>query len=151
MIDIATISGAISSLQAAGDIAKSMIGLRDAAAIQGKVIELQSVILAAQTSALSAQAEQSALLERIRRLEKEVADVKAWDTEKQRYELKEIVSGNFAYALKEGASPSEPAHKICAKCYQHGKKSILQKLIKGLLEYLHCHDCGAEIFIRRKD
>lgn len=131
MVDVATISGAVSSLQTAAQIAKSLIGLRDTAMIQGKVIELQSAILAAQSSALTAQSEQSTLIERIRELEKKIADLEAWETEKERYALREISPGAIAYLVKASAQGSEPVHAICTNCYQHGRKSILQWFVGG--------------------
>jgi hypothetical protein len=44
MVDLASIAAAATSLKTAGEIVKAMIGLRDAALIQNKVIELQGVI-----------------------------------------------------------------------------------------------------------
>jgi U3 small nucleolar ribonucleoprotein component len=49
--------------------------------IQGKVFELQQVILAAQQDALTANEAQATLLKRIRELEKEVASLKTWQAE----------------------------------------------------------------------
>lgn len=127
MIEIATISAAISSLQSAAEIAKGMIGLRDTAMIQGKVIELQSAILAAQSSALAAQSDQFGLIEKIRALEEDIARVKAWEREKEKYELKELQPRSFAYAVKADAKGTQPAHYICANCYEQGEKRILQQ------------------------
>ena len=118
-------AGSIAAM-APGDIAKTMIGLRDAATLQAKTIELQAMILNAQGSAFSAQQERSVLVERIRELEAEVARMKAWGTEKQRYELKRWGDAAFAYVLKEAEAGGEPMHAICPGCYQRGVKSILQ-------------------------
>jgi hypothetical protein len=76
---------------------------RDAGLLQAKVIELQGVILSAQGSALASQSAQFALLEQVRALEAEMAKMKAWDSEKSRYELRKFANGAFAYLLK----PSE--------------------------------------------
>jgi hypothetical protein len=93
VVDMTAIAGLVSSLKAATDISKAMIGLRDTALIQGKVIELQGIILSARQSALSAQSDQFTLLERVRDLEKKLADLGAWGAEKTRYELKEVCAG----------------------------------------------------------
>ena len=45
---------------------------------------------------------------------------------KQRYELKELGNGTFAYALKSGMPDSEPEHSIRAGCCTKAQKSILQ-------------------------
>lgn len=140
MIDAGSVSAIASSLKAAGDIAKTMIGLRDSGMLQSKTIELQSMILDAQSSAFSAQQERASLIERIGALEAEVARLKAWDTEKQRYELQKWGNGAFARVLKEGEANGEPIHALCAKCYDSGIKSILQA--NGHIKiYDHAWDC----------
>lgn len=148
-MDMSALGAALASLNAAKDIAQAMIGLRDAAAFQGKMIEFQSKILDAQNSAFAANDERSALIERVRKLEKQVADLEAWKAEKQRYELKSVYAGGaFAYVLKPEAQGSEPPHWICAACYENGHKSILQRSanpLNGRWPYL-CSTCKAVIY-----
>jgi predicted P-loop ATPase len=149
MPDITAIAHALSSLKAAKDIAEAMIGLRDTAAFQGKLLEFQSKLIDANNAAFAAQDERSAMLERIGELEKEVARLKAWETEKQRYELKELRSGAFARSLKEEEASREPPHNVCANCYERGQKFILQQEIRfpGRASVAVCHGCGAEIYL----
>jgi len=149
MPDITAISGMITSLKAAGDIAKALVGLRDFTLIQDKIIELQGVIITAQSSAILAQQDQFTLLERERELEKEVADLKTWDAEKEKYELAEISSGVFAYTLKQQTSSSEPKHYLCSNCYHQGHKSILQAETRTppMAHVLECSECGATIYL----
>ncbi len=147
MVDITMIAEAVTSLKTASDIAKTLIGLRDTQAIQSKVAELNGIILSAQSSALAAQSNQFALLDRIRCLEKEIADLEAWDREKERYQLKDAGNGSLAYILKENAGGAEPSHQICAACYQHARKSILQPRTKASEKLLFCPDCKTEIKI----
>ncbi len=116
MPDMSAIATALSSFKAAKDIAESMIGLRDAAAFQSKLIEFQSKIIDANNASFAAQDERASLLERIRDLEKQVADFKAWEAEKQKYELKEVWPGATTYVLKEDAKGAEPIHWLCANC-----------------------------------
>ena len=82
-----TLQSAVLSLKTASDIAKGFLHLTSLADVQGKVIELQDVILAAQTSALAAQSEQFTMVERVRDLEKEITRIKAWEEEKKRYQM----------------------------------------------------------------
>ena len=112
-MDMGSIAAAIGSLKTASDLAKAFIGVRDSTVIQGKVIELQSAILAAQSSALAAQSEQFTLLNKVLQLEEEVAKARAWDAEKQKYELKRIYPGIVAYALKPETGGAEPRHWLC--------------------------------------
>lgn len=147
MIDAGSVGAIASSLKAAGDIAKTMIGLRDSAMLQSKTIELQSMILDAQSSAFSAQQERAALIERIGALEAEVARLKAWDAEKQRYVLKDLTHGAFARVLKESERGSEPVHAICPTCYDNGKKSVLQhnREPQIMKQAWKCHQCKTEV------
>jgi hypothetical protein len=147
---MSAISGAIASLNAAGHIAKGLLGIRDAAKIQAKVIELQAEILSAQQSAFAANSAQTALLTHIRQLETEVAEAKAWDTEKQRYQLSDVGLGSLAYTLRPEAQGAEPAHAICPGCYQKGKKSILQHDSELHFGLLRCHECGAKLRVESK-
>ena len=148
MVDLTPIQGAISSLQAASDLAKTSIGLRDIATLHAKTIALRKVILDAQSRALHAQFEQSSLLQRIRQLEEKVAEVEAWNAEKQRYQLTEINPGQFAYTLKEQTGSTEPKHMLCANCYNHNQKSILQTEIRyaGRHTVFFCQNCGSDMF-----
>lgn len=120
-----TIASAVTGLQAASELATGLLKLRDTAAIQTKVAELNSVIIAAQRSALAANVEQLALLEEIRSLKEKVVQMEAWAAEKQRYELTDYGCGTFARSLKPAMANGEPFHRICAQCYEQGRKGML--------------------------
>jgi hypothetical protein len=126
MPDLSAFAAALSALNAAKDIAQAMIGLRDTATFQAKLLEFQAKLLDANNAAFTAQDERAALLERIGDLEKEVADLEAWEATKQRYELKKTRSGGIAWFLKTEAEGTEIPHQICTKCYEERKRGILQ-------------------------
>jgi hypothetical protein len=148
MVDMSAIAGALSSLKAANDIAQAMIGLRDAASFQSKLIEFQAKIIEANNSAFAAHDERAALLQKISDLEKQVAKLEAWEAEKQRYQLQELPPGVFVRMLKPTMAGSEPIHRLCAKCYEDGTKSLLQSAgtVHGQ-ETLNCHRCGARMVV----
>jgi hypothetical protein len=123
---VAEISAALTSLRATLDIAKAMIGLRDAEAFRAKSIELQETIMRALDSGIEAREAYAKQLDSVRALETEVARLKAWDAEKQNYELKGIGSGSVAYMLKPETRGSEPPHWLCPTCFAQGKKAFLQ-------------------------
>ena len=147
MVDLIAIKGAVDGLKAARDIAKTAIGLRDAALLQSKVIELNDTIITAQSSALDAQADQLTLAKRIEDLERQIAEMEKWNGEKQRYDLNEIIPGVYAFALKEAERCSTPAHYMCANCFNEGHLAILQKETRMpyRTEFLNCHRCGLEV------
>ncbi len=147
MVDLLAIKGAVDGLKAARDIAKTAIGLHDAALLQDKVIELNDTIISAQSSALDAQADQFALVERVSELEKEIARFETWETEKQRYRLTQCAPGAFAYTVKRSEARGEPSHALCTACYERGVKSILQtngELMISRHAWV-CPSCGAEM------
>ena len=146
MPDITAISSALSALSAAKDIAQGMIGLRDNAVFQSKLIEFQSKIIDAQNNAIAANEEHARLIERIHKLEAQVADLEAWDAERQKCELVEFRQGNFAFRLKQ-ASEQEPSPLLCPTCFENRKKSVLQRetRIPGRRDHYVCHECGADI------
>jgi hypothetical protein len=149
MIDISHAMELAGFLKTAGEMTKAMIGVRDGAMLQSKVIELNGIILSAQSSALSSNQDQFALLNRVRDLEKEIADLEAWETEKQRYELKNIGQGCIAYAPKAGMQPPELEHYLCANCFTQSKKRFLQIEHRsvGRVQAYVCNDCGAELYV----
>jgi hypothetical protein len=117
--------------------------------IQTKVFELTREIMAAQACALEAQTAQSELLNRVRDLEAEITKLEAWNTEKQRYQLTEFGPGMTAYTLKPGMENGEPAHQLCANCYNAGQKSVMQTETRdpGRCEVLVCHRCDSDLYI----
>jgi hypothetical protein len=128
MPDMTAIAQALGALKAMKDIAEATIGLRDTAAFRERQIEFQGKIIDAQNALAALQEERTTLIETIRQHEEEIARMKAWDAEKQRYELKAIAAGgSLVYSLKEEAKGTEPPHWICAACYQNDQKFILQR------------------------
>jgi hypothetical protein len=141
MVGEVVVSG-LGAIKTAFDIAKGLKDISDVSVRNAAVIELQERILAAQQA-------QSALTERIRQLEEEVAGHKAWDAEKNRYKLTDYGGGTFAYELKESEANGEPAHKLCAKCYQGGQKSILQfeHVSSNQQKVYLCQSCNKQLFL----
>lgn len=148
MPDLSAIAGVFSSLQAVGDITKAMIGLRDAQAFQAKALELQGVVMDAQSAAFSANQERATLIEEVGKLKQQIVQMEAWEREKQRYQLQQLPPGVFVYALKPEMADGEPFHSICQACYQRGQKSILQADEESLgIHHLTCTTCGTKLTV----
>jgi hypothetical protein len=122
MVDITAIAAAAGSLKTAYDLSKAALELRDAAAIQGKVLEMQAQISAALASAIAAQTDQMAMLKQVEVLDAEIARLKAWENEKPKYELIGLETGAVVYMLKSDARGAEPPHWLCPQCFMNGKK-----------------------------
>ena len=144
MVDISVIAGAITSLRGASDIAKAMLDIRDHAAMQSKVIELQRMIVDALSSAAGAQSEQLNLVEQIRGLQAELAKMEAWAAERARYQLEMLPPGVALYGLRRGQENGEPDHKLCSKCFNEGRKTILHSRQSSGQTIWHCPHCGSD-------
>ncbi|GKS56547.1 hypothetical protein YTPLAS18_00740 [Nitrospira sp.] len=144
MVDIPSITSAISGLKAAADIAKAMRELKDSREVQTRVIDLQSTILDAQTNALAAQSDAFMMMQKIRELENDLARAKAWEESKHRYKLIVPWEGCQVYALKESSKGSDPSHWICPHCYENGRRSMLhdaEKHDKHRRHVIMCPNC----------
>ena len=152
MVGIIEISGALNSINLTKNILETMIGLRDAAAFQQKRMELMGKVVEVQMSMSAALNEQTALTETISELKKRIADLEAWEAEKQNYELKALDRVSFVYASKQSMEGGEPPHWLCANCYTQGKKAILQiasEQVGGLGDRgWQCPRCQAKIVTR---
>jgi hypothetical protein len=152
-VDVAAISIGYQSLKAAFEIGKALLNLGLSVQVQDRIRDMNEKILAAQESAIASRDYQSTLLKQIGDLEKHIADLEAWDAKAQAYQLTDLgksgITGKFAYASKEGTHTSEPAHLLCASCYQQRHKSILQsqKLYPGACDILICHRCTSVIYL----
>jgi hypothetical protein len=151
IMDLAAVGAAVSSLRAAGDIAKGLISLHTMAEVQAKAIELNEKIIDAQHRIFETNAAQSELIERVRELEGQIARMKDWDAQRQRYKLAAPFAGCMVYAVQKAMSEGEPAHYLCAACFKKGKPSVLQSIEGsrgkgGARSSFYCRDCGSEAF-----
>ena len=107
--------------------------------------------MSAQASALAAQEDQFALLNQVRELEGQIAEMEDWEAERQRYELKAVHSGAFAYVVKPEVQGTEPPHWLCAACFHNRKKSILQKAGRAPNDahsrVWKCPNCKSEVMV----
>ena len=66
-MDLTLIQGTLTGLKTAFDIAKAMSDLKTMSEVQSKIIEMQHVIVEAQSSAMAANAEQFAAIQQASR------------------------------------------------------------------------------------
>ncbi len=154
MVDMAAIASAASALKSAFDISKVALGLRDAALIRAKVSEMQGEISSALANAITAQTDQMAMLEEVGNLKQQIAKMKAWNTEKKRYKMRQLAvnAPTYAYAIKPDCQGDDPFYCICTKCYENGEKSVLQftRSLYGTSQItLKCPVCTTEFHAER--
>lgn len=142
MPDLSAIAALLSSFKAASEITKGMIELKTQTEIQSKVIELQSVIMGAQASALDAQLDLTAAIDEIAKLSQRIADMEGWETTKAKCVLREVGQKIFVYELN-GGGDLMPAYWLCPNCFEDKRKSIIQLEYEdnGLSKYF-CPRCA---------
>jgi DNA-directed RNA polymerase subunit M/transcription elongation factor TFIIS len=141
-----TIGGALASINAARDIAMTMIGLRDTELLQTKTIELNGLILQALGEAIEARQSEATQINRIGALEAEITRLKAWGAERDNYEMKQIDRGAVVYMLKPDKRSTEPPHWLCPTCYGKGEKGFFQsqgRTKDNQNQSFKCGTCGA--------
>lgn len=128
-MDISYISATVVALNAAKDIAKAAVGIRDFNALAATVSQLNEQILKAQDSLFSHQSQLIALQkelgetkERLRLAEKVLED-------RGRYELVELSIGVFVYRNKvdDGEALAGALHLLCQPCFDAGRKAVLMR------------------------
>jgi len=147
-MDMGSITAAVGSLKAAGEIAKGLINLKTTTDVQAKAIELNQKIIDAQHQIFAANAAQSNLVEQIRELESQMTRMIDWAAQKQRYKLAAPFIGCMVYALQKSMSEGETPHYLCTSCFQKGQPSILQgkegRQGLGIRAVYYCPVCKSE-------
>ena len=139
----ALVYAGLSSLKIAFDLAKGLKDIDDATRRNAAVIELQEKILSAQSA-------QSELVEAVSGLKRRVADLEAWETENERYELVELNPGIVCCEPQSGMGAREAPHRLCANCFAAGKKRFLQAEQNGPSFFrFKCRGCGEELIFSR--
>lgn len=139
-----------SPLSAASEGVQKLIEVRDLVKFGDALGKLQAQILSAQQGALAAFAREAALLEEIGALKERVADLEAWESEKERYELVALAPNVVAYSVKASARGAEPPHYICANCYNARRKSFLNQILHSQYQdKYNCKACGEILTVDR--
>lgn len=133
------ITVALSGLKAAFDLTKGLVGVRDQAVFQARLIELQQAILDAQASTTAARAEQDRLQEESRVLRRKIGELEAWGVDAARYSLRAVGQGVTVYSLNDGEEG--PAHFLCPSCFSSKRKSIIQKTQETRNGEFYIHKC----------
>lgn len=141
---ISATTSALAAFNHASNIIKAIFDLKIDTSIIDKLNILSREIQTLYGSNLSLQEKAAFLVTENENLKKEIARFEAWENETKRYKLKQIQPpGVFAYALKEFEANGEPAHWICADCYNARKKFILSSNRDSLRDRIYrCTNCG---------
>src|ERR1700723_2421079 len=115
---IAEIAEGLAGIKTALDILKGLKRTGTASPILSEIADLQSALIDVQNGIMAANQTHTADIDRIRELGEEVARLKAWDGEKDRYELRNIWHGAIVYSLKPDKRAGETAPLALRKLLQ---------------------------------
>lgn len=118
---------AISAIGAAFKLARELVSSHADEKLKRDLGELAGLLFEAQTNSMAVKIENTALLDDKRDLEAELVRLKDWAAERERYALVRLwdYSPAVAYGLLESKSNGQPAHFLCANCFDQTKKSFL--------------------------
>ena len=139
---VTALNGLAASVKALSSLKSE--GLQELRAeLLGQVVDAHQAVLELQSTAMTLQTEAAACEKRVAELEEENRRFRDWESERDRYELKELRQGAFAYVAKEtGAQGDKPLPHLCAHCFQNAYRSILQLTeYEGRTPVLTCPRC----------
>jgi hypothetical protein len=109
-------------------LATSLMSTADTAKRNAQLIEFQTALIGLQSLVASVQQDNATLIRQKRETEEELERLKDWDAQKKRYKLAAPFAWCMVYALQKAMCDGEPAHYLCAACFQKGQASILQSM-----------------------
>ena len=153
-MDASQIGIVATSLSAAKDIGKALLGIRDFNVVAERVAALNEQLLKAQEALLAHNAAMFQLQSENFEAREELRKLKEAASERGRYALVEVTHGNLAYRLNvvpsQGAA-GEPVsaqtdHYLCQPCFDNGRKVTLRYFNSATFgESWTCSVCKAEI------
>lgn len=152
MVDLGLVTALVGNLKTAIDIGKTVKEINDISQVRDKVIEMQELILSAQSSAMTAQTQLFEVLHENSELRKAVAAVDEWKSTAARYKLVDYGAGTFAYELRPEAANGEPSHRLCPVCFEQRRRSLLQfqGRTASAQDFYKCSPCGQDYFFGAK-
>ncbi len=143
----AEIVAAVQSTKTLAELLKATHGLSNYVELLTAVNTVQEKLSQALISNLESAEKQAALSEKVRELKKQIAEVKNWEHQMQRYTLFQFPTGALAHAIKLGIEQDQPLHYLCTSCVDKKQKTILQPY--GRL--LRCTVCETDIAMKHSE
>ena len=153
------IASLFTSAKVAYDIAKGISSIKTEVERNEAIAEILRVLISVEHDALVMQNDHSLLLREkddlLREkddLIKKISEFEKWNETETQYELKSIAPGIFVFSYKETSQTTEPAHWLCANCYNDRKKSVIQlDHVSATGSHYVCHKCNSKITIHDEE
>ena len=134
---VSLLQGLSSSITHLSAIKKSFDGKGESSEINLLQRQLQEIF----EKAIQIQKDQIALLDKNAKLEQALKEKEQWESERKRYGLCQIKSGELVRMFKREEANGDPTHIICAQCFNNGCKSFFEYGLR----HLRCHTCKATV------
>jgi hypothetical protein len=147
-MDFTTLGTAITCLTNAADLGKSIVGIRDTAVTNGKVIEIQELLLKAQHSLFAHRTELQRLQQENLDLANRLRSLEAEELNKQNYTLVELKRGNWTLATKLDKDIPDvfvPNRYTCQPCFSGGRENILARVVFYGAAHYECPVCKSRV------
>lgn len=154
-MDVGLPTGAIASLNAAAGIGRAALEIRDMAKLSGEVLKLNGAVLDAQQSLFKLSAELLALQQQHFETAEKLRKANEALAERGRYTLVQVSLGQWAYRVDVAPQASgsgeprvaQPAHYVCQKCFDEGRKVVLQHSTGSYLgPTFTCPGCKTDVY-----
>jgi hypothetical protein len=126
-MDISLITAASGALNAAREIGKAAIGIRDSNQLAVTVSQLNDQILKAQDALFSHQSQLLAIQQELIQTQEKLRQAEKLIKDRGAYHLVALSPGVFVYGSNpvEDGADIQPAHYLCQPCFDIGKTGIL--------------------------
>jgi len=118
----AEITAAVASAKTLTELLSGARSLANYSELTAQAADLNKKLLDALLGSLAVTEKLTASESRNRVLEEELAQVKHWESEIERYELHALAAGVLAYAVKPGMEAGEPTHYLWRPVCSDGKR-----------------------------
>ena len=148
-------ASALTALNHVKTLVADALGLRVDREVREKLGAIESALSATEDKLLALKERHVALtehnqslVEANQQLKAEVARLKAWDGERDSYELKDVGSGAYAYVAQGASETDQSTPYLCQRCYENTQKRVLQPVKRSPFGVLYrCPECGTKITV----
>lgn len=148
MIDLASLPAVINSAKTAVETLAGLKSLKGDPDAKVALNELEKALMEARAIAGEAQVRELELAQKLKALQAEIDEAKAWRSELEKYEEVAYGKGKSVYRLKVKDNSCEGDRYACPKCM--GEKRIAHLQFQNRtyqdLDFYKCYDCGGEFF-----
>lgn len=144
-----SLSAVMASLTIAKEAATAAIGIRDHNLVAAQIAAVNDQLLKAQQGLFLYGTQMADIQNNLRETQDQLRELKREQSERDNYALVQISEGVWVYKSKplpeisEGDSDAvQPPHYLCQKCFDSGKKVVLQRSVEMYAVLLRCFGCN---------